>query len=214
MTDTSGPPGPSEVRTTVPVWDLPVRLFHWVLAIVVCTAWYIGDNRTFTNIDYHFYLGYAVGALVVFRLLWGFIGSRPARLSSLFHGPGAIWSYVRTLPKRGPSNTIGHNPLGSLSVIALLLSLAVQVTTGLFAEDDGLFASGPLAEYVSGSTITQMNQIHFWNSRVLLFLVATHVLAVLFYLLWKRENLVGPMITGRKSVPASAAEENDTRHGA
>lgn len=182
------------------VWDVPTRLFHWALVICVCAAWYIGDNRDFSNINYHFYLGYTIGGLIVFRLLWGLVGPAPVRLSKLFFGPVSVFRYLSTVFKREPSGTAGHNPIGSWSVLAMLVSLAVQVVTGLFAEDDGLFASGPLAGYVSSSTILQMNEIHHYNSRILLALVGLHVFAGLFYLIWKRENLIGAMFTGKKLV--------------
>ena len=190
------------------VWDFPTRLFHWALVICVCTAWYIGDNRDFSNIEYHFYLGYTIGGLIVFRLFWGLIGPQPIRLANLIHGPTSAFGYLRTVFRREPSGTAGHNPIGSLSVLAMITSLAVQVSTGLFAEDDGLFASGPLAEYVSSSTILQMNSIHFYNSRILLALIGLHIFAGLFYLVWKRENLIGAMITGKKLVKLSEEEKN------
>ncbi len=182
------------------VWDVPTRLFHWLLAVCVCVAWYIGDNRSFGNIGWHFYLGYIVGGLLVFRIVWGLVGPRPVRLASLFHGPGRVLGYLRTVPRREPSGTRGHNPIGSWSVLAMLVSLIVQVVTGLFAYDDGLFDGGPLSSYVSQSMILQMNAIHGTNAKILLALVGLHVAAALFYLIWKRENLIGAMITGRKLV--------------
>ncbi len=193
----------------VAVWDVPTRLFHWALVICVCAAWYIGYYRDFSNIDYHFYLGYAIGGLVVFRLLWGVVGPQPIRLASLFHGPASVFRYLSKVFRREPSGTRGHNPIGSLSVLAMLLSLAVQVTTGLFAEDDGLFASGPLAVYVNANTILQMNEIHYYNSRILFALVGLHVFAGLFYLIWKRENLIGAMITGKKWVKLDDGEREE-----
>ena len=201
MTDTSPQDAAGNSRGVWEfIWDLPVRAFHWLLAIAVAVGWYLGDNRSFSNIDYHFYIGYFVGGLVVLRLIWGFIGPKPARLSSLFHSIPATFAYLLTIPRREPSGTPGHNPIGSLSVLALLVSLLVQVGTGLFAEDDGLFSAGPLSGYLSGGMVAEMNAIHYWNSRILLFLVGTHVFAVLFYLVWKRENLIRPMFTGIKYV--------------
>jgi len=182
------------------VWDLPVRLFHWLLVICVCASWYIGDNRSFDNIQWHFYLGYCVGGLIVFRLIWGMIGPPSARISALFYGPRSIIKYARTTLRRSPSGTAGHNPLGSWSVIALLTSLALQVITGLFAYDDGLFSGGPLTVYVSEAAVLQMNYIHGINANILLALVTLHVFAAFFYLFWKRENLISAMITGRKLV--------------
>ena len=182
------------------VWDVPTRLFHWLLVICVGAAWYIGENRDFTNIDWHFYLGYTVGGLVVFRLLWGIVGPSPVRISSLFHGPMSIVRYAATVFQRSPSGTPGHNPLGSLSVIALLVSLIVQVVTGLFAYDDGLFSGGPLHDMVSEAVVLQMTSIHGINAKILLALVSLHIFAALFYLFWKRENIIIAMITGRKLI--------------
>ena len=193
-------PGGDSSFAWVRVWDIPTRLFHWLLVICVATAWYLGDNRDFDTIGWHFYFGYAVGGLVVFRLLWGIVGPAPTRISALFHGPLSVLNYAKTVFNSRPSGTAGHNPLGSLSVIALLLSLSVQVVTGLFAYDDGLFSGGPLSDYVSQATILEMNTIHELNANILLFLVIMHVFAALFYLVWKRENLIIAMITGRKLV--------------
>jgi len=187
----------------VRVWDLFTRLFHWLLVALVAVAWYIGDNRSFTNIEYHFYLGYTIGGLVVARLLWGLIGPRPIRLAALINSPRKTVAYASTLFRRKPSYTFGHNPIGALSIIAMIVSLTVQVGTGLFAEDDGLFASGPLSGYASSGWVIQMNAIHALNSKILLGLIGLHIAAVIFYLVWKRENLIWPMISGWKKVDRS-----------
>jgi len=187
----------------VRVWDLFTRLFHWLLVVAVAIGWYLGDNRSFTNIEYHFYIGYAIGGLVVLRLLWGLFGPKPVRLTALVNTPRATLSYASTLFRRRPSNTFGHNPIGGLSIVAMLISLAVQVGTGLCAEDDGLFAAGPLSGYADSGFVTQMNAIHALNSKVLLGLIGLHVAAVAFYLIWKRENLIAPMIHGWKQVDRS-----------
>ncbi len=192
----------------VRIWDLPTRLFHWALVICVCAAWYIGDNRSFGNITYHFYLGYTIGGLLIFRLVWGLIGPANVRLSSLVHGPRAVGGYVAGVFRRSPSGTRGHNPIGSWSVLAMLISLVVQVITGLFAYDDGLFDGGPLSDTVSESTVLLMNSIHHTNANVLLLLVGLHVWAALFYLIWKRENLISAMITGRKLVQISDDDDD------
>ena len=202
MTDRQNQPdafSSSDLKTE-PVWDLPVRLFHWALVAAIATGWSLGYWRSFSNIGWHFYVGYAVGGLLVFRLLWGFIGNSAARLSALFWSPRATLNYVAQLPQRKPSGVRGHSPIGSLSVMALIASIATQVVTGLGSEDDGLFASGPLAEYLSPSMVLRMTEIHYYNSRILLGLIAMHLLAIVFYHVWKRENLVTAMITGRKAV--------------
>jgi len=182
------------------VWDLPIRLFHWALALCVIVGWYLGYYRSFTTIGWHFYIGYAVGGLLLFRVIWGFIGPRPARFAALFWHPADVWRYARGLASRKPSGAAGHSPIGSVSVLAMLVVLAVQVVTGLCAEDDALFSSGPLAGYLSPSTIVTMTAIHYYNSKLVLALVGLHVLAIAWYLFWKRENLVVAMISGWKCV--------------
>ena len=188
------------------VWDIPTRVFHWALVISVSVGWYLGENLDFDNIQWHFYLGYTTGGLVLFRLLWGFVGPAPSRLKALFFTPRNIVAYLRGIPSRKPSGLAGHNPIGALSVIALLSTLTVQVITGLFAEADDLFSSGPLAEYASDSMILTANAIHEISAKVLLVLVILHVCALLFYLIWKRENLIRPMLTGMKLVKRGEKE--------
>lgn len=182
------------------VWDLPTRIFHWALVVSVATGWALGEFRSFSTINYHFYLGYTTAGLIVFRLIWGLVGPRSARLSALFPGPAEIIRYLTNLKNREPSALAGHSPLGSLAVLAILASLIVQVSTGLFAEDDALFSEGPLSYLVSEKTVQFCNAIHALNSKVLLGLVVLHVAALVFYLVWKRENLIRPMITGWKLV--------------
>ncbi|MGB1025826.1 MAG: cytochrome b/b6 domain-containing protein [Rhodospirillaceae bacterium] len=199
-------PTPSKPDATDPafgtarIWDLPTRAFHWLLVGSVCVGWWLGDNLSFTNIDWHFYLGYLTGGLLLFRILWGFVGPKPSRFSALFFSPGAILAYARRIGKRSPSGIAGHNPLGALSVLALLATLSVQVVTGLLSDSDDFFTSGPLAAYVDSSVTQQANAIHEISATVLLVLVGAHVTALVFYLVWKRENLIRPMITGSKLV--------------
>lgn len=182
------------------VWDVPTRVFHWVLVLTVSTGWWLGDNLSFENIQWHFYLGYATGCLVVFRVLWGFVGPRPSRFSALFFSPADVVRYALNAGKRKPSGVAGHNPIGALSVLAVLATLIVQVGTGLLSESDDFFTSGPLAEYVDTSVRQTANAVHEISAIVLLVLVAIHVSAILFYLFWKRENLIVPMLTGLKLI--------------
>jgi len=182
------------------VWDLPTRLFHWALVASVTAGWALGEFRSFSTINWHFYLGYTTGGLILFRLIWGIVGPPTARLSALFPKPSEVIDYLRHLSDREPSAVVGHSPLGSLSVLALLTSLMVQVSTGLFAEDDSLFSEGPLSYLVEEKTVQFCNAIHEINSGILMGLVILHVGALLFYLIWKRENLIRPMITGWKIV--------------
>ena len=182
------------------VWDPVTRLWHWALAASVITGWSLGEFRTFSVMQWHIYLGYLTGCLLIFRYVWGFVGPAPIRHRTLFASLRGLPAYVRQVGRRQPSGTPGHNPLGALSVIAMLLALTAQALTGLFSEDDGLFFSGPLASEVSSDTVLMMTGYHNLCARVVLALVALHVAAILFYLVWKRENLVTPMLNGRKWV--------------
>jgi len=182
------------------VWDPVTRLWHWLLAASVITGWILGEFRTFSIMQWHIYLGYLTGGLLVFRYIWGWVGPAPIRHRTLVASLRGIPAYLRRLGHRRPSGVAGHNPLGALSVIALVLALTAQVVTGLFSEDDALFFSGPLASEVSSDTIELMTSYHHLFSNVVLVLVALHVAAILFYLVWKRENLVVPMLNGLKWV--------------
>ncbi len=185
------------------VWDLPTRLFHWLLVLSVSAGWLIGNNLSFNNIQWHLYLGYCTGGLIVFRIIWGFIGPPSARLSALFASPRSVILYLSSLSRRTPSGVPGHNPLGSWAVLAMLATLIVQVSTGLFSESDDFFTEGPLSSYASAGFIRFCNNIHEISSNVLAGLVLLHVAVLIFYLIWKRENLIRPMITGIKLVKRS-----------
>jgi len=182
------------------VWDLPTRVFHWMLVLAVSAGWLIGENMSFSNIEWHFYLGYMTGGLLVFRLVWGLVGPAPVRLRALVPTPTKVLAYLKTVRARTPSGASGHNPLGALSVVAILGTLIIQVLTGLISESEDLFASGPLAHLVDKSTIQWANATHELFAHVLLPLIVLHVVALVFYLVWKRENLIWPMVTGLKWV--------------
>jgi cytochrome b len=172
-----------------PVWDLPVRLFHWLIAALVAFSWW---SVTYNHTRWHIWSGLTILALLIFRLLWGLVGSSTARFAKFIRGPRTIRLYLC-----GRWSGVGHNPLGALSVIALLLALAVQVGLGLFAQDeDGIFM-GPLAHLVSSDTSDRLREIHGINFYVLLGLIVLHVAAVLFYRLRMGKHLTKPMITGR-----------------
>jgi len=176
------------------------RLWHWVLVLAVGINWGFGKFMAFETIRWHFYLGYLVLGLMAFRLLWGFVGPAPVRLRALLPTPAGLAAYLKKIRRREPSGTAGHNPLGSLSVIAMLLAISAQGVTGLFIQSDDFFEYGPLAGYVSEATVNRMTWWHHFIADVVLALVVVHVAAILYYLLWKRENLIKPMITGMKWV--------------
>lgn len=187
----------------VAVWDWPVRIVHWALVVLIAVSYTtseIGGNA----MTYHMWSGYTILTLLAFRILWGFFGSHHARFTSFVAGPATVGRYVADMVHGRPSRFLGHNPLGAWSVLALLLCLGVQAATGLFANDE-IFTEGPLASRVSGDTSSLLTTIHRYNFYVLLGLIALHIAAVLFYLLAKRENLIGPMFTGRKRVSPGLA---------
>lgn len=182
------------------VWDPLTRLWHWVLALVVSAGWYFGEFMSFTTIEWHFYCGYTVLGLMAVRLVWGLIGPKPIRLRSLFPSWATLKAYMATLGSRKPSGTRGHNPLGSLSVIAFLLLLTAQAGTGLFLESEEFFETAPLYSMVSESTVYRLTWWHKLLSKCILAVTLFHVTAIFYYWVWKRENLVRPMITGWKWV--------------
>ncbi|HSE13207.1 MAG TPA: cytochrome b/b6 domain-containing protein [Rudaea sp.] len=180
----------------VRVWDLPTRLFHWLLVALIVLLYATGEYGLL-DMRWHFWLGYAALALLMFRLLWGLFGSQTSRFTDFVRGPIAVGRYVKTQMSTNAHVSIGHNPLGGWSVLALLLSVLLQSVTGLFASDE-IDTDGPLVGYVPGYTVKLMTRLHHWNENLLLLLIALHVGAVLFYLLVKHDNLIAPMVTGRK----------------
>lgn len=190
----------------VRVWDLPTRLFHWLLVLCVVSlvvTGYVGGGA----MEWHARLGYAVLTLLVFRLVWGMVGGQWSRFSRFLYAPASVLAYLRG--KAHPDHLIGHNPLGAASVFAMLLVLLAQVGTGLVSDDEIAF-QGPLNRFVSSSRGLAATWYHKQIGQWLVIgLVALHVAAVLFYLWKKRINLVGPMVTGDKEVAAPAASSRD-----
>jgi cytochrome b len=182
---------------------VPVRVFHWLLVLLVLSQIVtasIGGNA----MQFHAFGGYAILALAVFRILWGFFGGTHARFGDFVRGPRAVAGYAKALLAKSHPAHRGHNPLGGWSVLAMLGLLLVQATTGLFANDD-VMMEGPLAKHVSDRASAIATGIHDVNAAMLLALIAVHVAAVLFHLLAKKENLIVPMITGRKPSSPSAS---------
>jgi len=190
-------PGPA---TSPLVWDLPVRVFHWLLVLAVLGS-YITHRLGLSWFKYHLWCGYTVLVLVAARILWGFVGTRHARFGVFLRGPGAMLRYLRSW-KSGTLHAVGHNPLGAWMVVLLLLLLLGQALTGLFANDQ-ITNTGPLFGYVSDHTSDQLSSWHHRIFNVLLAAIGLHVLAVLVYRVLRREDLITPMFTGRKrDVPA------------
>lgn len=186
------------------VWDVPTRLFHWTLVVLIATSWITGEHGG-DWLRYHFWSGYTILTLVLFRVAWGLVGSTHARFSSFVRGIPSALHHLRELLRPGPTSDIGHNAIGGWMVVLLLLALALQTATGLFADND-IDTTGPLGDLVSGSLRSRLTTIHKYNFELILILVGIHVLAVLAYWLIKRQNLILPMFTGRKhGLPATAA---------
>ena len=190
-------------QAQVKVWDMPVRLFHWLLVLLFAFMFFSGKSGS-DWMEWHMRCGYAILALLLFRILWGFAGGTHARFSSFLTGPSAGLSFAKKLLARAPAPYAGHNPLGGWMVLALLLALLFQAGTGLFANDD-LLAEGPLASLVSKAASNQLSVFHSWNFNLLLLLAAVHILAVLYHMVFMKENLIGAMFTGVKHMPADAA---------
>jgi cytochrome b len=175
------------------IWDLPLRLFHWLLVMAVIGSFVsvkLGGNAMI----WHGRFGYLVLALIAFRLIWGFVGTHHARFAEFIKSPKAILAYLKN-----PSETLGHSPMGAVSVVVLLALFLAQAMAGLFATDDIAF-DGPLAKYVASAWVELLTSFHRWNEWVLLILVGVHIGAILYYKYAKRINLTSAMITGDKEM--------------
>jgi cytochrome b len=178
------------------VWDVPTRLFHWAIVMLVATSWFTAQNG-FMRV--HMWSGLLLLTLLIFRVAWGLLGSTTARFSDFVSGPGKVLGYVRDLARGSKRLYGGHNPAGGWMVVMLIGALALQAVTGLFA-NDGVHFDGPLAALVSAEASDRVTNWHGMIFNFILLLVWMHVVAVFFYLCVHRENLVGPMVTGRKKV--------------
>jgi len=186
------------------VWDLPVRLFHWCVVTLVFTSWLSADQGWMTI---HLASGLTLLALLLFRLGWGLFGSTTARFSDFLHPPRRVLGYLKSLKDGDRLLYAGHNPAGGLMVMAMILVLLAQALTGLFA-NDGLHFNGPLALLLPSETSDSITSIHRLIFDAILILVWCHVVAVGFYLLVKGDNLVWPMVTGKKHRTRLPAELN------
>lgn len=191
---------------TVRIWDLPTRLFHWALAAstvaMVITA-KIGGNAML----WHLRLGHVVLALLLFRLVWGFVGGRWSRFGHFLHSPRQLLNYLRGQGRT--EDSAGHSPLGALSVFAMLAVLLAQAGTGLFS-DDAIFFAGPLTNRVSGDIVDAATRWHAeWGQYLLLALLGLHLLAVAYYVLLRRRPLVRAMLTGDRQLPLPLTPTQD-----
>lgn len=195
------------------VWDLPLRLFHWSLALMVLGA-LITEGLGGKAMVWHFRFGYATLALVSFRVFWGLLGPRYARFSNFVFRPSTIIAYARDLKNglkhRATEHHLGHNPLAGLSVLAMLGVLLIQTISGLFSHDDDNLHEGPLVNFISQAWSDRLSNLHADISGTLIyFLIGLHLLAIAYYY-WEKQNLVTPMITGDKEVDFDAPAANDS----
>ncbi len=188
------------------VWDLPTRLFHW--SLVLCIVGLVITGNVGGNwMTWHFRLGYAVFTLLLFRMVWGVIGGRWSRFASFVYAPSTVMAYLKGRSR--PEHSVGHNPLGAGSVFALLGFLLLQVATGLVSDDD-ISNQGPLNQFVSSARASSATWYHKEvGNKVLIALVGLHVVAILFYLWKKKENLIRPMLSGDKPLPVVVPPSRD-----
>lgn len=178
------------------VWDLPVRLFHWLLVIALVAAWYTSDGEK-GLIDIHLKIGYFILGLITFRVTWGIIGTKYAKFSQFLPSKSKIINYVEKSKQDKSYTTLGHNPLGGLMVVFMLTLLLSQAISGLFMNDD-IFTTGPYYGSVSSSVQKFMSTIHRNGFDVIIVVSLLHIGAIFYYLLSKKINLIKPMITGYK----------------
>lgn len=178
------------MKTRIYVWDWPLRLFHWLLVISIGAAYL---TQKFDVMVWHQRIGLTILGLLVFRIVWGFVGTRHARFADFLRSPSGVLAYLR-----GNWRGHGHNPLGGWSVILLLLLPLGMATSGLFANDDVAFAS-LLSGWLDKSGSDQATSLHHLGFNLLLGMIALHLVAIFFYLWKKRTNLIRPMLTGWKS---------------
>jgi cytochrome b len=188
------------------VWDAPTRLFHWALAL--CFVGLIVTSQIGgAAMNWHFRFGYGVSTLLLFRVAWGLFGGHWSRFSTFVVGPTRVWRYLRGQGQQ--HDNIGHNPLGGLSILAMMTFLVMQVASGLMSDDE-IMATGPLVRFVSPDWVSYASFYHTEIGKIILLgLVVLHISAITFYYFSKRENLVKPMITGDKSITFDAPSARD-----
>ena len=208
MSETNAPTPVGE--RVVRVWDLPTRLFHWAL-VVALIAQVITGKIGGAAMTWHFRIGYCIFALIVFRLVWGFVGGHWSRFGSFIYGPARVLRYLRNRHAASDLFHVGHNPLGSASVFAMLAILIVQVATGLIGDDE-IANLGPLNRFVSTATGLAATAWHKGAGfGIILVLVVLHILAIVFYRVRKKQDLIGPMFSGDKRLPGAVPASADDR---
>lgn len=195
--------------SAVRIWDLPTRLFHVTLGLAVIGLIITGEVGG-DAMRIHFWLGYVVLALVFFRIVWGLFGGHWSRFVNFLPSPQLVRNYIAALRRKEQPRSISHNPLGALSVLAMLTILLLQVASGLISDDE-ISISGPLTSLVPGAWVSFATNYHTEIGKVLLiFLLVLHVASVLFYRFFKNEDLIAPMIHGDKQLPSTTRPSRDS----
>ena len=189
----------SGMRLSMRVWDAPIRLFHWIIVLLIGVSWY---TARISRMDLHVISGNAILVLLLFRIAWGFIGSDTARFARFLKSPIAGLRHLAHVGRREPDNEIGHNAAGGWFVLVVLGLLLFQALSGLFSNDD-VVTQGPFADRVGKDLSDTLSRAHDFNFNLILAAIAVHVLVVLIYALVKRHDLVRPMFTGKKRLPAA-----------
>lgn len=191
----------SGIKLSIRVWDAPVRLIHWLLVALVAGLY---ASQFFGDMALHFRLGEITLSLVIFRLLWGGFGSQTARFARFVKSPREVIAHLRDFRRREPDTMIGHNPAGGWMVVILLGLLLFQACTGLFSRTRQ--SAAPLSHFLSKQASDLVSTVHSFNFNLILAAVIVHVLAIAAYAVFKGQNLVRPMITGRKRLPAATPQ--------
>jgi len=179
------------------IWDLPLRIFHWLFACTVIASWYTSDQDN-DLIELHMQLGYFALGLLIFRVLWGFVGTKHSLFSSFIPTPKRLVSYIKNMSNSRIESSVGHNPLGSLMVILMILLISLQAISGLFINDD-VFSSGPYYESVSKDIEKIMVFLHHNVFDFMIGAIILHLVAIGYYVRIKKQSLILPMITGKKA---------------
>ncbi|WP_051560117.1 cytochrome b/b6 domain-containing protein [Marinobacterium jannaschii] len=187
----------------VKVWDLPIRLFHWSMVFMLLFLWRSGTQGEM--MDLHFIIGYLLGLLVLFRIFWGFAGSRYARFSDFIRSPLTTVKSIPTLWRRGDAASVGHNPLGGWMIAAMLLTLLAQVGVGLGTSDDVLY-DGPLVAVLSEDWVARLSGWHMDGFVLLQWLIGLHIAAVLWHEVFHKERITAAMLSGYKSLQRPATD--------
>lgn len=186
----------SNMKSHYLIWDLPIRLFHWLLVLTFSASWITAELGS-EYMQYHIYCGYFMLFLISFRLIWGVLGTKHAKFLNFFPTRARLRTYLKSFSSDGDKNAPGHNPLGAVMVLVMLLLLLAQAVSGLFITDD-VFSSGPYYGVLDGSWEKLANRLHDVCFTLLQICIALHIAAIIFYKLAKNKNLVVPMFSGKK----------------